>query len=384
MAIVLGGFVLGLALVVGALVFRAGKSAPEPTTPIAGGPTPIAPTDRPTPPRDPRNDPSRPSTPTRRPDPAPRPPTKPKTDPTPRSVTPPTRREGGHVYLTHQAPAVAVAFTPTGTMLALAGEQGFYQWEQGNADPLRHIRINGPRVAVAGLPGGRLLVTTEGDVRLFDPRSDTPLTTYSNPRGNILAMQPAPSGDGFFLASSDGTGQFWSLADSSGPTMTFDVDEVKAVRCLAVTPDGKRLVLGCDDGSISVWDVATGQQRSRQMAHAGGISSLAISPEGKLASTGIDRLVRVWAGDPLAPIGEPIKVDRVLLDMIFVGEEQLLTASADAPVRLWDLASGRAIRNYPVEMGANAIAMFGSGPKAQVLIAGRDGSIRLYGLEDEP
>ena len=67
------------------------------------------------------------------------------------------------------------------------------------------------------------------------------------------------------------------------------------VTALAFTPDGARLVAGHDDGTVTVWDAATGTGVAAFTAHPQGVSAASVSPDGRhLATAGEDRAVCVW------------------------------------------------------------------------------------------
>ena len=56
---------------------------------------------------------------------------------------------------------------------------------------------------------------------------------------------------------------------------------------MAFSPDGKRLASASGDGTVKVWDAATGQETLTLKGHTGVVSSVAFSPDGKrLASAG--------------------------------------------------------------------------------------------------
>src|SRR5262249_19653201 len=64
---------------------------------------------------------------------------------------------------------------------------------------------------------------------------------------------------------------------------------------LAYSPDGKRLAAGTDQGTIHLWELATGKIVSRVEGHRGGVSCLAFSPDGRrLASGGGDTTILTW------------------------------------------------------------------------------------------
>ena len=91
---------------------------------------------------------------------------------------------------------------------------------------------------------------------------------------------------------------------------------------MAYSPDGRRIASASGDGTVKVWDAATGQETLTLKGHTGGVYGVAYSPDGRrIASASCDQTVKVWdAGtgqesrspsrDKLASVGRGVQPRR--------------------------------------------------------------------------
>lgn len=67
------------------------------------------------------------------------------------------------------------------------------------------------------------------------------------------------------------------------------------ITSVALSPDGKLVAAGSLDTMVRVWNVQTGHQVERLKGHKDSVYSVAFSPDGKcLVSGSLDRTLRVW------------------------------------------------------------------------------------------
>ncbi len=67
------------------------------------------------------------------------------------------------------------------------------------------------------------------------------------------------------------------------------------VTCVAVHPDGTRLLTAAQDGEVRVWNASSGAPEGKTMPHARGVCAAAFSPDGRrLATGGFEGVVRFW------------------------------------------------------------------------------------------
>ncbi len=185
----------------------------------------------------------------------------------------------------------------------------------------------------------------------------------------------SPDGAQVASASDDGTVRVWDVASGTELLAMQHPDYVSGV---AYRPDGRVLASACDDGIVRVWDAATGDEQLAIEAHDGYVYSVAFSPDGtRLASSSSDTLVKVWdaaTGDPLATLEGHTSTVR---GVAFSPDGTLIaTAGDDYSARVWDAATGAELLSIEHPDYVSSVAF---SPDGALLVTGSDdGLVRVW------
>jgi WD40 repeat protein len=211
--------------------------------------------------------------------------------------------------------------------------------------------------------------------------------TAAPPPVAALAYRP----DGKLLAA--GIYQEVVLLDpSNGTELGRLAGQAETVTALAFSPDGQRLAIASGAsgaaGELRIYAFQNGQVVPKPeytiAAHADIIYSIAFSPDGKtLATTGYDRLIKLWdvaSGKALRPLKDH---SDTVYGLAFSGDGKLLaSAAADRAVKIWDVATGR--RLYSLGDATDWLYALAWSPDGkQVAAAGVDKSIRVWEVSAE-
>ncbi|MFT5855801.1 MAG: WD40 repeat protein, partial [Verrucomicrobiales bacterium] len=271
-----------------------------------------------------------------------------------------------------------------GTRLALASQQSgveVYDLKTGKklAGPFDHVGTNVGRCALS--PDGKLVFTVRqgGRVRAFDV--DANREVWSQPQEESgTAVAVSPNGKTLVVGFVDGTVKLFDAADGRQiARISAHRGQVFNIRFL---PRGRpRFVTGAFDNSARVWDATDGKAISAPLQHAARVYNIAVSPCGtRVATASYDGTARIWDAESGTPVTPPLEHTDHVYGVAFSPDvTRLATASRDRSVRVWNAQTG-APTTSRIPTGHAATDVVFSPDGTRLLTASRNRDIRLWDL----
>jgi WD40 repeat protein/beta-lactamase regulating signal transducer with metallopeptidase domain len=282
-----------------------------------------------------------------------------------------------------RAVALAVAYSPDGSTLASAGDDGVVELRNVASGRVVH-RLAGHRDAVSCLafsPDGKTLATGSYDqsLKLWDVASGREKATLNGHTNWIFAVAFAPDGKTLASAGHDKMVRLWDVATGREiATLPGHSGSVRAV-AFAPSPNGNWLATGGADPAVLIWDLRARSIHHRLLGHKGTVRALKFAPDGASLATGAeDGEVRLWdraSGRERAVLSGH---SDMVTSLAFAPRGGMLaTGSLDTTVKLWDTATGRERASLQGHLdGISAVAFAPDG--RQMVTGGFDGSVRLW------
>jgi hypothetical protein len=189
-----------------------------------------------------------------------------------------------------------------------------------------------------------------GEVILWDSETGRVIHTIRGHADRIFGV--AFSADGHRLASGsrDGTVKVWNAATGQ-ELNTFrhvprpGTDDKTAVHHVAFSPDGSLLASASDDYTVKVWDTVHGREMPALVGHTNYVYGVAFSPDGRyVASASEDRSAKIWevaTGRRLHDLGGHNQPVTSVTFHPRLSPERLITADAVGTLKIWDAATGQ-------------------------------------------
>jgi WD40 repeat protein len=300
----------------------------------------------------------------------------------------------------HTASPVSLAVSRDGTRALSGGGHGdgaVRVWDIGKGQPVTRFTGHGDKsdvIAVAFTPDGSAVVSAagpeDGSLRVWDVASGAERTQLS---GDIGLLFRAVSDDGTIALAQEMTAEgrskgfsIWRLDEGRRLVGVEAADHASA---LAISPDGRTVLSGGGDGTLTLWR-ANGEKIRSFVAHGPGttVRTVAFARSGRLLVTSGDgagttgtapsRAVMLW--DP--ETGVAFRTIRNATHFALADDGRTLAVAGDATsIRVLDVITAQELaRLEGHEGGVTALAFAPGGTR--LVSAGADRSVRVWALRE--
>lgn len=177
----------------------------------------------------------------------------------------------------------------------------------------------------------------DSTVRLWNATTGRPVGTLSGHLGCVHAVSFAPNGKKLVAASGQSL-YVWDLSVNKPELWKTFKAHGGSVRSVVLSPDGRFLVSGGEDGKVNIWDEQTYALLRTFNGHEKTISCVAFSPIGHhIASGSHDATIRVWDALTGNEIRKLSRSSDYVSSLAFSRDgSQLAVASRNCVIDVWN------------------------------------------------
>jgi len=294
----------------------------------------------------------------------------------------------------------SVAFSPDGLVLA-AGiatgtkvQNGFiidgfmvrvWNWKTGE----KLMQLEGYDSDIENLafsPNGEMLVSgsdSRGDaahtLRFWDTATGNLINIVEYGGGPIAF---SPDGATMVFKSDIYQARWWNIMERAS---VYEFEDYGAsISSLSLSPDMKTLASGSTgnsslrDNAVRLWDITTGSGKAVLEGHAGHVTTVAFSADGKLlASSSLDATVRVWDMSTLQTKETLSGFEKAAYAVAFDPDGKLLASGdQEGTITLWDVEKGERVGF--LGYGSGSMKCLAFSPNGTLLASSGQGGMEVW------
>lgn len=286
-------------------------------------------------------------------------------------VTQPARPHQLSTITGHTDGISAVVFSPNGRILATGSpDSTVILWEVSDlSHPRKLSTLRGDPIWVWSLafsPDSRFIVAgmwdNSGKKRekavlwdVSDLTQPQPISILAASGGAVLSVAVSPDGRTVAMGNNDGAIILWDVTDPVHPRQQAALpDPTNSAWAVTFSPDGRSLATGSADQTANLWDISTPSQPRRLSTltgHTGTVRAVAFSPDGHtLVTASWDKTAILWR---LNDLSRPVRLDTLgghsgpVSAVAFSPDGHTVLTGGDRKAILWDVA----VKAYPTRLG---------------------------------
>ena len=286
----------------------------------------------------------------------------------------------------------AVAFSPDGNYLATGGTDGLKLWDMDTGELWRAFADSGSiNYAVRFSPDGRSLLSgnwSSGIASLWDVQTGEQLQRFILPATNNTAFNSfdalhdvAFSPDGKFIVSA--TGHVMHMWERQTGRLIVEDGTYGIITRLAFSSDGQYLLSASTAGQVKLFEAQSGVLiEEKRFVGKAALNGAAFSPDSKfIATASVDKLAHLWDIESGKEIRQYSGHTDILYSVAFSPDgKYLATASADGTARLWDVQTGQELRRFTDHTAGVQNVAFSPDGKFIATVSD-DGTARLWDVD---
>jgi len=198
-------------------------------------------------------------------------------------------------------------------------------------------------LACVGTTYNVMSASGDGSIRQWTRDGNPVGKPWHSDGGGVKSLTVSPDGTMVVGGSADGRLRLWNIEEGRvvGDLWEGHNDEVG---CVDWSPNGLEIASGSVDGTVRRWNPHTGRQIGPAIETGGWVNAIKYSPPAdKFATSGQDRMIRVWSKDGKLLI--EIKGHDNGVNSLCWSKDgaHIFSGSSDHTIRKWQLIDGKEV-----------------------------------------